>query len=255
MDGWSHIGGNNCVRSLFCVAGWCLAALLACRVLPRVYDRLVVRVSWVQQAHWARLIENRKDRIAAVTWQDTRPLNILAGDSHIEMGHWYELFDGACAVRNCGLSGATIQDVSALVAAVPDRSPETVVLMCGINNIGRGDSVQSCVENYQKLLLAIHSSLKPRSIVVLSVMPVRQSPVDEKSRRMNDEVLAFNASLKPLCSERDEIFVDVNTAVTNASGGLASELTIDGLHLNQEGYKAIAKIIRNFLATEKGMQR
>jgi len=171
------------------------------------------------------------------------------------MGHWYELFDGACAVRNCGLSGATIQDVSALVAAVPDRSPETVVLMCGINNIGRGDSVQSCVENYQKLLLAIHSSLKPRSIVVLSVMPVRQSPVDEKSRRMNDEVLAFNASLKPLCSERDEIFVDVNTAVTNASGGLASELTIDGLHLNQEGYKAIAKIIRNFLATEKGMQR
>ena len=237
---------------LFCFAGWCLAAILACHVLPRLYDRLIINLPSVRRENWDRVVESRKARIAAVTWKDPRPLQILAGDSHIEQGDWYELFDGACAVRNCGLSGATIQDVTTLVTAVPDRNPESVVLMCGINNIGRHDSVQICASDYEKLLVATRSFLKHREIIVLSIMPVRQSPVDQNSRKMNDEVFALNERLKELCRRHDAVFVNVSAAVTNASGGLSDELTSDGLHLNREGYRKIATVVHNFLAMERG---
>ncbi|MGD1017994.1 MAG: GDSL-type esterase/lipase family protein [Verrucomicrobiia bacterium] len=198
------------------------------------------------------MVESKKARIGAVTWKDSRPLHILAGDSHIEMGDWYELFDGSCAVRNCGLSGATIQDVTVLVSAVPDRNPESVVLMCGINNLGRHDSVQTCASDYEKLLVTTRSALKPQKIIVLSVMPVRQSPVDINSRKLNDEVLALNERLRELCRLHNAVFVNVSAAVMNASGGLSDELTSDGLHLNQEGYRRIAPVVQNYLAKERG---
>ena len=228
---------------VFCLAGWCLAGILACFILPRLYHRLIAKLPSTQRSNWNQVLESRKAELAA-PWKDSRPLNIFAGDSHIEFGNWYELFGGACAVRNCGLACATIQDVTGLVTAVPDRNPETVVLMCGNNNIARKDSVQFCADNYEKLLLATRTFLKPRKIIVLSVMPVRQSPADPNGREMNVRLFALNEHLKELCQLHNAVFVNVNDAVADAGGGLSDELTDDGLHLNKKGYKKIAAIIR-----------
>jgi lysophospholipase L1-like esterase len=246
-----HVRG----RMLFCFAGWGLAAMLCLIISPRVYHRLIIRFPSVQQDEWNQVMASRKAALAAAPWKDSRPLHVFAGDSHIEMGNWYELFGGACAVRNCGLSRATIQDVTTLVEAVPDHNPETVVLMCGINNLTRNDPVEHCIAEYEQLLAAAHA-LNARKVVVLSVMPVRQSPVDLKNRKVDQEVLlAFNERLKTLCDGHNAVFVNVNGAVMNGSGGLASELTDDGLHLNSRGYRKIADLIRSHLTNETTGQK
>jgi lysophospholipase L1-like esterase len=245
--------GRVRARWLLGLAGWILAAVLGVLILPRVYHRLILRVPAVRQDHWNQVVADRQAALAAAPWKDARPLNILAGDSHIELGNWYDLFEGACAVRNCGLSGATIRDVTRLVAAVPDRHPDTLVLMCGINDLGRKTPVDQCVADYEKLLAAA-GALNPRRLIVASVMPVRQTPVDLRARELNREVTAFNERLEKLCGTHRAVFLDVNPAVTNASGGLADDCTVDGLHLNGRGYLRIADLLRRRLGNEAAGQ-
>ena len=185
-----------------------------------------------------------KKAALAVPWRDERPLIIMAGDSHVEYGDWYGCFGGALAARNCGLAGAKIQDVTALVAAIADRNPEAIVLICGFNSLSRADSVDSCIGLYQQLLLTAQTKLHPKKILALSVMPLRQSVLDRATRTVNGKITLFNQQLAGLCQRNHVVYVDVYPALVDASGGLAPDLTVDGLHLNQEGYRRLASVLQ-----------
>ena len=232
----------------FCGAGWLLAALLSLWAAPRIYHRLITSLPASERKNWNQTLTDKKAALAS-RWQDQRPLIILAGDSQIEFGDWYDLFTGAFAVRNCGLSRAQIADVTWLVPAIGDPHPQTVVLMCGINNLGGGKKITTCLRDFEALLDAVHSHLHPQSILVLSVMPVRETVVDHTSHKLNVSVKQFNVGLEACCQQHQSLFLDVNPAVTAANGGLAAELTIDGLHLNPAGYRRLAGIIASQLAT------
>jgi lysophospholipase L1-like esterase len=232
--------------SWFWLAGWILAVMLAIGITPHLVHRLMVKMPPLQRAEWNRVMEQKKAQLAAGRWADSRPLHLLFGDSEIELGRWYDLFGGRFAVRNCGLSRATIKDVTELVKALPDEQPESVILMCGINNLFRIGPAD-CIGDYEQLLEQTRRRLQPRKILVLSVMPVRESPRDRSSARTNERVRAFNVLLQELCRQQHAHFVNVNEAVADAQGALAGSLTMDGLHLNDAGYQKVASVIRREL--------
>jgi len=227
------------VKMLFFCSGWLFAIVLVVAVWPRLSRRLFLHFPSYQQAEWNRTFAGKKQQFT-LAWQDGRPLTILAGDSHIELGDWYGLFGGAVAVRNCGLSGAKIADVSELVSAIADREPKNVVLMCGVNNLAREDSVAECATNYTRLISSVQTNLSPRKIIVLSVMPVRESTVDRRSHQLNGRISEFNRELESICNRAQVEFVDVTKTMANAGGGLSPEFTFDGWHLNAEGYRKLA---------------
>jgi lysophospholipase L1-like esterase len=233
--------------TLFFCSGWLLAIALVCFVLPRAAHRFYLTFPSAQREDWQRVFAQKKQELS-VPWKDSRPLIIMAGDSQIEMGDWYELLGGSFAVRNCGLSRAKISDVTELISAIADRNPKEVVLMCGINNLGSHDSVESCASDYEQLLLKTRSMLNPNKIIVLSVMPVRESAVDRKSHDVNGQVVNFNHELEPICKREQAKFVDLTTTMSDKGGGLAPALTVDGLHPNSEGYRRIAAVLTNVLS-------
>ena len=188
-------------------------------------------------------MQQKQRDLAGLSWEDPRPLSIWLGDSHIEFGDWYNLFGGALAVRNCGMAMATIRDVTDLVKSIPDQRPKTVVIMCGINSIFRGESVEECVKDYEILLNEAHRSLHPQSLVVLAVMPVRINPLDTRSQSINQKVLKFNSMLEMLCQKQGCCFLNIDASIEGADGGLSVHLTDDGLHLNRKGYRAMATAI------------
>jgi hypothetical protein len=238
------------IGTLFGCAGWFLAVLLACLILSRIWNRIFLKLPSVQREQWVRVMADKKSELA-LPWRDERPLIVLAGDSHIEMGDWYDTFGGAFAMRNCGLSRAKIEDVCSLVSALGDRNPEAVILMCGFNNLARNDSVESALNHYQELLSITQATLHPGKILVLSVMPLQVSPVDKAGQAINQKIAFFNRQLETICSEHHAVFVNVNPAVMDADGSLLPSLAIDGLHLNQAGYEKIAIIIRTSLKTRE----
>jgi lysophospholipase L1-like esterase len=235
------------IKTLFFCSGWLVAIALACMVLPRAAHKLLLKLPSYQREEWARTM-NEKKRDLSVPWKDARPLIIFAGDSQIEMGNWYAVFGGTLAVRNCGLSRAEIKDVTELVSAIGDRHVKKVVLMCGINNLGKHEAVQPCLADYEQLLATVRSTLAPEKIIVLSVMPVRESLVDEAARQLNGQVRDFNRGLAELCRRSNAQFVDVTAAIGDSRGSLRPELTSDGLHLNSSGYRAIGDTVAVALA-------
>src|ERR1035441_10186015 len=111
----------------FCGTGWLLVVVLSCWAAPRVYRRLISHLPTTQQANWNGTLAEKKRELSS-KWQDQRPLIILAGDSQIEFGNWYDLFAGGWAVRNCGLARAKIADVTQLVSAIGDQRPKSTRL-------------------------------------------------------------------------------------------------------------------------------
>ena len=181
------------------------------------------------QREWrAQTVESRRAYLAATPWKDSRPLQVLAGDSHVELGRWHEYCQGAGALRNCGLSSATIEETTILVAAVPDREIDAVALMCGINNLMSDDPVAACVEKYDKLLRSTRDVLKPQRILVISVMPLRESVADRRIHKINQDVSALNQKLEILCS-RHSAFYQPEPGSHGPERRLSPKLTIDGL--------------------------
>jgi len=241
---------KNCLPRLrflvFC-SGWIFAIALVVGLLPTLRQKFFLRFPSCQKAEFERTVAAKKQQLAS-PWEDHRPLTIFAGDSHVELGDWYELFDGSVATRNCGLTSAGIADVNELVSGIVDREPKNLVLMCGVNDLGRGESIASCVTNYERLILNVHSTVNPRKTIVLSVMPVRNSAVDGESRSLNGRIVEFNRELEAVCGRNRAQFVDITPEVAAPDGGLSPELTKDGLHLNPQGYRRLADILAGTLS-------
>lgn len=215
-------------------------------VFPKACRRLYVRLPAVERDNWGQVLASKNADLSE-PWRDGRPLIIIAGDSHAEMGEWYNCFQGAFAVRNCGLSRAKIEDVTTLVQAIADTNPKAVILMCGFNNLSREDSVESCIDLYQKLLWTVQSKLRPEKIMVLSVTPLRATALDRAALTINRKIARFNQRLEQLCQPAGAVFVDVTPSLADAGGGLAASLTTDGLHLNQAGYARLASVLWPYL--------
>ena len=224
------------------LTGWILVLLLAYLAAPRIRNHFFLRVPGLKREQWAQVVDHRKSELAPA-WHDSRPLIVIAGDSQIEMGNWYDIFGGAFAIRNCGLSRAKIADVTRLVTALGGPRPKIVVLMCGVNNLFAKDSVATCLNQYRQLLSVVQTSVQPERLLVLSVMPLKESAVDSASQYFNQQINALNRELAPLCPPFQAEFVNVNPAMQDSRGGLAAQLTSDGLHLNGAGYQRLAGVL------------
>jgi len=232
---------------LFFGAGWLLAIVLSFWAAPRIYHRLLAQWPGYQKVQWEQKMTAKKHALAA-RWQDPRPLILFAGDSQIEYGNWYDLLAGAWAVRNGGLAAAKIADVTELVLAIGDPHAETVVLLCGGNNLSRHDRRDACLRDYEALLAAVRQHLQPESILVLSVLPVRGSAAGQAAQQFNASAAQFNTELAACCQRHQVQFLDATSAVSGENGELAAELTVDGLHLNAEGYRRLARVVAQKLA-------
>lgn len=204
------------------------------------------RLPWVKAGEWNATFLAKKNRLSSQTWLDTRPLNVLVGDSHIEYGNWYSAMQGEFSVMNCGMATARIQDVTELLQNFTEKKIKTLIIHCGINNIGNQETAEVCLAQYQKLLDAA-ARLNPQKIVIIPVIPVRERPLDSISTKTNITVKRFNSMLKVLCDERGFILHDIAHRVTCENAGLKEKYTDDGLHLNKSGYTQIYPEICNIL--------
>jgi lysophospholipase L1-like esterase len=238
-----------------------LRKLLLCLLVPPVLmlaayggyqasKRMWNRLDFTREQTRSESFAERKRELASYSWRDSRPLHLFAGDSHIESCNWYQAFRGALSVRNTGISTARIEEVTDFLGAVREDRIHTLLLHCGINNLGRGDSPASCLVHYRKLLEQAEK-MRPGRILVVSVMPVRQSPVDSKARECNTRVREFNLLLEDLCKSRGIALLDLKGIVAGTNGGLKEEFTNDGLHLNPRGYAAITPRILDSLTADR----
>ncbi len=167
---------------------------------------------------------------------------IFFGDSQIEYCNWNELL-GRTNIVNQGIAGDVVTDLLDRAAVVCQEQPTKIFIEIGTNDLSMNLPLSQIRADYEKLITILQQNCKA-AIYVNSVLPLQDFPGEIYQ---NASILALNRSLKQLCTEKALIYIDLTDALSDDSGNLNPAFTMDGLHLNAEGYVVWANILTQYL--------
>lgn len=125
--------------------------------------------------------------------------------------------------------------------------PSKLVLLIGINDIGRGYPIRDIVTRISDIIMTVRQESLFTEVYLLSVFPVsEESQYASKVKiRNNTTVRELNQQLAVLPGVT---YIDLFDYLTDDMGQLNDNYTTDGLHLSPQGYQVLAEpIIKEIL--------
>jgi lysophospholipase L1-like esterase len=186
---------------------------------------------------WVALLDAEAKAAVAI---DAPRQNILLGDS---LTLWFpsSLLPGRKTWINQAISGEKSGGLRNRLYLLDDTSPETVFIMVGINDLVWGGSPTDLVYNVRRIVDYLHQTHPEARIVVQSILPHGGESATwegrDRLRAIPPELIReVNDQLKQVAAESGSEFLDLYPLFVNGEGYLRSDMTTDGLHLNEEGY-------------------
>lgn len=161
----------------------------------------------------------------------------------------FEVFEltGDSRVRNRGIGGDTTEGVCNRLKNITDGQPYKIFLMLGINDLILGKNVDEIIKNYEEIVQFINENSKESEIYIESVLPVSKYKENVICcDNVNAVIVDLNQRLNNLAYKYSINYINLYRHFEE-SGGLNMNLTVDGIHLNGEGYLLLASEIKNYL--------
>lgn len=169
---------------------------------------------------------------------------VFLGNSITAGVDWNELL-GMTNARNRGISGDITFGVLQRLDEVTEGKPAKVFILIGINDISRNIPDSLILRNYETIIRRIKTESPKTRIYFHTLMPVNNEFTQFKNHYNKDEHILFvNAELKKLAECEKITLIDLYPHFLDASKKLDKKYTIDGLHLNIEGYRVWAEVLR-----------
>ena len=185
---------------------------------------------------------------------------VFFGDSITDFWNLPEFFPGKPYV-NRGISGQTTSQMLVRFRQdVIDLKPQAVIILAGTNDIA-GNTGPITLENIEANYASITELARAHNIRVLwcSVTPVHdytEQSHDFFVTRPISDILSLNTWLKSYCAKGNCTYVDYYSSMVDTKGFLKRELSTDGLHPNEAGYRIMAslaeKAIEQVVGTASG---
>ncbi|PSB36628.1 GDSL family lipase [filamentous cyanobacterium Phorm 46] len=194
------------------------------------------RHKWSYQ-QWVTQLGREAEAAAA-----NRPpkLSVLAGDS---LSMWFptKLLPADRIWLNQGISGETSVGLLKRLQLFDRTFPDTVFVMIGINDLLRGASDEGILDNQRQIIRDLRWAHPKAQVVVQSILPHsgEQATWENRDRLLaipNSRIRAINRRLKEIASSENVLYLDLYPLFADADGNLPTELSTDGLHLNDRGY-------------------
>ncbi|NJL86834.1 MAG: hypothetical protein HC886_14100 [Leptolyngbyaceae cyanobacterium SM1_1_3] len=199
---------------------------------PQIGDR-----QQLDYQQWVSLLAQEADAIAA---QPPDNLAVLMGDS---ISLWFpsELLPANQTWLNQGISGETTAGLLERVDLLDRTQPQTIFLMIGINDLIWGKQDAEVLGNYRQLVEYLRWAHPQTQIIIQSILPhgAEQSTWQGRDRLLvlpNSRIRELNQSLKEIALDTNADYLDLYALFADTEGRLRSDLTTDGLHLNDQGY-------------------
>jgi lysophospholipase L1-like esterase len=104
------------------------------------------------------------------------------------------------------------------------------------------------LENYKKIIERIKAGSPHTRIYFQTLLPVNNEFTQFKNHYNKDEhILWLNEQIKVLGKEKRITVIDLYPHFLNDQNKLEKKYTLDGLHVNAEGYKVWAVILKKYL--------
>lgn len=148
-----------------------------------------------------------------------------------------------------GISGQTTpQMLVRFRQDVLDLKPAVVLILAGTNDIA-GNTGPSTPEMIEGNLISMVELARANGIrpVLCSVLPAYDFPW-RPGLKPAEKIVALNAWMKQYAAAHHLVYLDYWTPMADARQGLRSELTIDGVHPNEAGYRVMAPLAERAIA-------
>jgi lysophospholipase L1-like esterase len=172
---------------------------------------------------------------------------IFLGNSITAGTDWAELL-GNPNCRNRGISGDITFGILGRLDEVTEGKPAKVFILIGINDIQWNTPDSIIINNYREIVNRIKKESPKTKIYVQTMLPVNNTFTQFKNHYNKDEhIAAVNDGYRKIAAEAGATLIELNKPFQDSEGKLKKELTMDGLHLNAEGYKLWAGLLKPYL--------
>jgi lysophospholipase L1-like esterase len=175
---------------------------------------------------------------------------VMLGNSLTENGKdWAERIGTRRKVVNRGIIGDNTIGMTDRLYQITPFHPRAIFLMAGINDMAGNMTYEEVAYRVIDLIETIRSQTPQTKLFVQSILPIDETEGRWKTLagRTNDIPFA-NMLIKAYCETHAIPYVDIFCQMTRAhSNQLRAELSGDGLHLTEEGYRIWAAILKSYI--------
>jgi len=164
---------------------------------------------------------------------------IFLGDSLTDLCEWSEFFRNN-RIKNRGICGDTTDGILNRITNIVDSQPQKIFIMISINDLNQGRDVESIFGNYKQILEVFKNQIPATEIYIQSVLPVTKR---FNEAEINEKIVQLNAKLKDLAKEFSVQYIDLFSCFLDKNNQLDARYTLDGVHLNGEGYLLWKQVI------------
>lgn len=169
---------------------------------------------------------------------------VMLGNSITHGINWNELLDRT-SISEQGIPSDITEGVINRMEYVFKLNPKICFVMIGVNDVFSWIPVETVFENYKIIL----EKLKEENIIPVIQSVLYAGSVAPSAENRNVEIAKLNALLTRYANENNIEFINLNRKMSKSSF-LKTELTIDGIHLNGDGFKVwgreVDKVLRKF---------
>ena len=151
-------------------------------------------------------------------------------------------------VRNRGIGGDTTDGVLARLGEIIDSEPSAVFLLIGINDLYNNSIQEPSVNYIANNIIEIAKKIKTKSndskVFIQTLLPISIKKSTKDYELYNHSIGTINEIIVENQHKKLYSIIDLYALFVNSEGQLREDLTYDGLHLNEEGYKVWSNFIK-----------
>lgn len=208
-------------------------------------DQTSQTASQVENHDWAQLGFYEHENKKLLMPEDKNKRIVFMGDSITE--GWSSLFPAFFSdprFINRGIGGQTTPQM--LVRFKPDAidlKPYLAIILAGTNDIAgnTGPSTEKMITDniFSMAELAVGKGIK---VGLSSILPVYEYPWNKSVTKPFVIIESINTTIKRYTEENGLYYLDYFTSMVDERRGLKEAFTSDGVHPNQEGYRAMSEV-------------
>ena len=171
---------------------------------------------------------------------------VMLGNSLTEGGGDWSARLGKKNVRNRGIIGDEVMGIYDRLHQILPGHPAKLFLLIGVNDISHDLAPDSIVDMIRMTVERIRKESPDTKLYLQSLLPFNESfGRYKKLTGKTDMVPEINSRLEAFAKEEGIAYINLFPLFTEkGTNVLRSELTGDGLHLNEDGYKIWVKAIK-----------
>ena len=174
---------------------------------------------------------------------------VFTGSSLMEMfpiNKLLEEHNDNTIIHNRGIGGFISDELLAVIdICAIDLMPSKVFINIGTNDLSCSSiPISQLMANYDKIISKIENAVPGVKIYLMAYYPVNYEAATEEMKeclkiRTNEKINAANVEVKKLAEKHGQKYIDINRNLKDEQGRLKAEYTIEGMHIKEDGYRAI----------------